>query len=73
MEQSPWEADNGLDTPEILRPLWNSKDYYRVYKNAGPLESNPDSHTMLLLRSILILYFHLRLSPNLSSTFTISY
>ena len=79
MEQSPsWEANWLSASQEITRILWNPKIHYRIHKcpptvlilNQLDQAHTPTSH---FLRSILILFSHLRLgqiqprSPNLIS------
>lgn len=66
MKQTPWQANSRSVRQGILRLLSNSK-VIAIYTRARhcpylePLESSPHPNTVVLLRSILMLSFHVRL------------
>jgi hypothetical protein len=71
MELSPcWVAASRSDTQEFLNILWNPKVHYRVHKSPllvrmrSQLNSVHTTQAYFSLKSILMLFFHLRLGAS---------
>jgi hypothetical protein len=74
MEMSPsWETASPVVTQEFPNILWNPKVHYRVHKSLPLSQINPVHNTpSITLKSILIIFTHLRVGLPQSLSFWLS-